>query len=231
MKNILLAIFLLTYTCLPCFCQQAVDETWVTSINKEYAAFPSELIYLQTSKGIYETGEDLWFKAYQLNSLSFTFSNQSQTLYLQMINNKDSIVWQEKYPVENGMVFGHVYVSEKLADGDYFLEAYTRHSFHTDTTGIISSRKVRIIKNIAHDNQQSEDMGKDSLRFDVFPEGGNLISGLPSRVAFKATNGKGYPVEVKGTLTKMILRLPYWKVVMTEWGFSSLLLIQKRNTG
>lgn len=200
MKNILLTIFLLTYTCLPCFCQQAVDETWVTSINKEYAAYPSELIYLQTSKGIYETGEDLWFKAYQLNSLSFTFSNQSQTLYLQMINNKDSIVWQEKYPVENGMVFGHVYVSEKLADGDYFLEAYTHHSFHNDTTGIISSRKVRIIKNIAHDNQQSEDMGKDSLRFDIFPEGGNLVSGLPSRVAFKATNGKGYPVEVKGTL-------------------------------
>lgn len=200
MKNILLTIFLLTYTCLPCFCQQTVDEAWVTSINKEYAAFPSELIYLQTSKGIYETGEDLWFKAYQLSSQSFAFSNQSQTLYLQMINNKDSIVWQEKYPVENGMVFGHVYVSEKLADGDYFLEAYTRHSFHNDTTGIISSRKVRIVKNIAHDNQQSEDVGKDSLRFDVFPEGGNLISGLPSRVAFKATNGKGYPVEVKGTL-------------------------------
>ena len=200
MKNILLTIFLLTYTCLLCFCQQTVDEAWVASINEEYAAFPSELIYLQTSKGIYETGEDLWFKAYQLNSQSFAFSNQSQTLYLQMINNKDSIVWQEKYPVENGMVFGHVYVSEKLADGDYFLEAYTRHSFHNDTTGILSSRKVRIVKNIAHDNQQSEDVGKDSLRFDVFPEGGNLVSGLPSRVAFKATNGKGYPVEVKGTL-------------------------------
>ena len=40
--------------------------------------------------------------------------------------------------------------------------------FHNDTTGIISSRKVRIVKNIAHDNQQSEDVGKDSLRFDVF---------------------------------------------------------------
>ncbi len=200
MKNILLTIFLLTYTCLPCFCQQTVDEAWVASINKEYAAFPSELIYLQTSKGIYETGEDLWFKAYQLNSQSFAFSNQSQTLYLQMINNKDSIVWQEKYPVENGMVFGHVYVSEKLADGDYFLEAYTRHSFHNDTTGIISSCKVRIVKNIAHDNQQSEGVEKDCLRFNVFPEGGNLVSGLPSRVAFKATNGKGYPVEVKGAL-------------------------------
>ena len=33
MKNILLTIFLLTYTCLPCFCQQTVDEAWVASIN------------------------------------------------------------------------------------------------------------------------------------------------------------------------------------------------------
>ncbi len=200
MKSILLTIFLLTYTCLPCFCQQAVDEAWVASIDKEYAVFPSELIYLQVSKGIYETGEDLWFKAYQLNAQSFGLSDQSKTLYLQMINCEDSIVWQEKYPVENGMAFGHVYVSEKLSEGDYFLEAYTRHSFHNDTTGIISSRKIRVVKNIAHDSQQPENIEKDCLQFDLFPEGGNLVSGLPSRVAFKATNGRGYPVAVKGTL-------------------------------
>lgn len=200
MKSTLLILFLMTCTCLPCFCQQAVDEAWVASIDREYAGFPSELVYIQTSKGIYETGEDLWFKAYQLNSLSFGLSGQSRTLYLQMINSEDSIVWQEKYPVENGMAFGHVYVSEKLSEGDYYLEAYTRHSFHNDTTGIISSRKVRIVKNITHDSQQPESLEKDSLQFDVFPEGGNLVSGLPSRVAFKATNDRGYPVEVKGTL-------------------------------
>lgn len=200
MKHILLTVLLLIYPSLPCFCQQAVDEAWVASIDKEYAVFPSELIYLQVSKGIYETGEDLWFKAYQLNAQSFGLSDQSKTLYLQMINCEDSIVWQEKYPVENGMAFGHVYVSEKLAEGDYFLEAYTRHSFHNDTTGIISSRKIRVVKNIAHDSQQPENIEKDRLQFDLFPEGGNLVSGLPSRVAFKATNGRGYPVAVKGTL-------------------------------
>ena len=194
-NRILLLVLVIGYS-MGVAAQNRIDSLF-TSVSQRFSGYPSELVYLQTSKEIYETGEDLWFKAYQLNSQSFAFSNQSQTLYLQMINNKDSIVWQEKYPVENGMVFGHVYVSEKLADGDYFLEAYTRHSFHNDTTGIISSRKVRIVKNIAHDNQQSEDVGKDSLRFDVFPEGGNLISGLPPRVAFKATNDKGYPVEVE----------------------------------
>lgn len=42
MKSTLLILFLLTCTCLPCFCQQAVDEAWVASIDREYAGFPSE---------------------------------------------------------------------------------------------------------------------------------------------------------------------------------------------
>ncbi|MDP4207385.1 MAG: hypothetical protein Q8928_01095 [Bacteroidota bacterium] len=45
-----------------------------------------ELIYIQTSKGIYETGEDLWFKAYLLDAHYFTPSALSKTLYLQIFN-------------------------------------------------------------------------------------------------------------------------------------------------
>lgn len=200
MKNKLLAFLFLICFCLPCFCQQTVDDAFLTSLTTKYAGMPSELIYLQTSKGIYETGEDLWFKAYQLNAQSLGLSDQSKTLYLQMVSSKDSVVWQEKYPVENGIASGHVYIDEKLSEGNYYLEAYSRHSFYNDTTGILSSRKVKVVKNIAHDNQQSDSVKEGRLRFDVFPEGGNLVSGLPSRVVFKAINGKGYPVEIKGVL-------------------------------
>ena len=35
---------------------------------------------LQAGKDIYETGEDLWFKAYQLDDKSFALSEQSETL-------------------------------------------------------------------------------------------------------------------------------------------------------
>ena len=85
------------------------------------SGYPSECIYLQTSKGIYEAGEDLWFKAYQLDVQTFGLSDKRKTLYLQMINPKDSVVWQEKYPIEKCIVSGHVYIDEKLSEGDYFL--------------------------------------------------------------------------------------------------------------
>lgn len=89
--------------------QNSIDTLFM-SVSQRLSGHPSELIYLQTGKDIYETGEDLWFKAYQLDAKSFALSEQSETLYLQMLNDKDSVVWAEKYPIEKGIAEGHVYI-------------------------------------------------------------------------------------------------------------------------
>ena len=83
-------------------------DSLFSSVNKQLSGYPSECIYLQTSKGIYEAGEDLWFKAYQLDVQTFGLSDKSKPLYLQMINPKDSVVWQEKYQdgIANGIKGG-----------------------------------------------------------------------------------------------------------------------------
>ena len=181
------------------YSQQSIDSV-ICKMREDISSRPSELIYLQTGKDIYEAGEDLWFKAYQLDVQTFGLSDKSKTLYLQMINSKDSVVWQEKYPIENGIVSGHVYIDEKLSEGDYFLEGYTKHSFYkNDTIGITPTRKIRIVKNIAR-SEVTESLKDTVFRFETFPEGGNLVSGLFSKLAFKATDGKGNPVAVEGAI-------------------------------
>lgn len=179
---------------------QTSIESLADSLQREALKRPLELVYFQTSKGIYETGEDLWFKAYQLDAQSLGLSDKSKTFYLQMINPRDSVVWEEKYPIENGLASGHVYLDEKLSAGDYFLQGYTRGSFYShDTIGGIARRKVKVVKKIS-DNRW-EVLPKDSaFRFEMFPEGGNLVFGISSRLAFKATDGRGNPVEVEGAL-------------------------------
>lgn len=169
-------------------------------LQEQSSGRPPELIYLQTSKGIYETGEDLWFKAYQLDAQTFGLSDKSKTLYLQLINSKDSVVWEEKYPIENGVVSGHIYIDEKITEGDYFLEGYTKHSFYkNDTIGITPTRKIKIVKNIAR-SEVTKNPEDTVFRFETFPEGGNLVYGLSSKLAFKATDGKGNPVSVGGAI-------------------------------
>ncbi len=41
---------------------------------------------------------------------------------------------------------------------------------------------------------------KNSIQFKVFPEGGDLIDGLPCKMAFKAVDTNGEPLEIKGVL-------------------------------
>lgn len=175
-------------------------DTLAAAVSDRLAGHPSELVYLQPAKGIYETGEDLWFKAYQLDAQSFGLSQRSRTLYLQLVSETDSVVWREKYPVENGLSDGHMYIGEKWPDGDYRLEAYTRHSFLTDTTEMLPVRKIKVVKNIARGRQATDGKHAETFRFGVYPEGGNLVAGLPARVAFKATDGRGYPAKAEGTL-------------------------------
>ena len=81
---------------------------------------PLELAYIQTSKDIYEPGEDLWFKVYLLDAQYLIPSLLSQTLYLQLINEttKKSF-WNEKYEIQNGFANGQVYLDNALPEGDY----------------------------------------------------------------------------------------------------------------
>ena len=160
-----------------------------------------ELVYLQTDKGIYETGEDLWFKTYTLDAQSLALSDRSKTLFVEMLNAKDSIVWQEKYPILSGIAEGHVYVDKDLKEGDYRIHAYTRFSFLNDTLRPVYPKKIRVVKSIAYKGTNTpQEKDQPVARFSFFPEGGYLIDGIPTKVAFKALDEKGMPAKVKGVL-------------------------------
>ena len=55
------------------------------------------------------------------------------TKFVEMLDKKDSIVWQEKYPVQAGIADGHIYIDKELNPEDYRIHAYTRFSFLDDT--------------------------------------------------------------------------------------------------
>ncbi|MEY8477695.1 hypothetical protein AALD19_04800, partial [Bacteroides acidifaciens] len=103
----------------------------VLSVNGQNIS--EELAYLQLDKSIYETGEDLWFKTYVFDRSTLALSGESRTLFVEMIDRKDSLVWQEKYPIESGIIDGHIYVDKNLEPGDYRIHAYTKSSFSGDT--------------------------------------------------------------------------------------------------
>lgn len=170
----------------------------------------NDMLYIFPSKDVYETGEDMWFKAYLMDRQTLALSDRSQTLYLQMRSETGDVVWSEKYPLTSGRGDGHVYIGDKWQQGEYFIEGFTRSSFTTDSTIAIRPRRIRVVDRVTQmDSISSKAVKQDSIlrlsvkhRFDLFPEGGNLIDGVNTIVAFKATYGNGWPEDVSGVVTE-----------------------------
>ncbi len=185
----------------------------------------SESIYLQTSKDIYETQENLWFKAYILDSKNLTPSDESNILFVQLLNNEnDTPVWEEKYEIENGFVNGHLFLQDTLKPGTYTLAAYSANSFYKDADALNAVRKIKVLKNIADKAPQTNLKKQDRIaQFITFPEGGNLVNGIESRLAFKAVNSKGQPVKVTGVLYENDKPLNHFK--STHLGMGSFVFV------
>ena len=165
-----------------------------------------DFIYLFPSKEIAETGEDLFFKAYLLNRQTMALSDKSRTLYLEIRSERDSLVWSEKYPLVGGRGDGHIYIGENWPLGEYFLEGYAKTSFSSDSTEALRPRRIRVVDRVNRMEeitaraimQDSLDRATARHRFNLFPEGGDLVEGVASVVAFKATYGNGFPEDVSG---------------------------------
>lgn len=172
----------------------------------EYA--PDEIAYIQTSKDIYETGEDLWFKVYLLDSKYLMPSLLSKTLYLQLLNSTTrKAVWEEKYEIQNGFSNGRVYLSSSLPEGDYLLAAYTENSFYNVTSEFKAVKRIIVKQDmtspepaIAKPENPDATQPNQKIQFTTFPEGGILVSGIRSKLTFKAENQSGEPVDVEGIL-------------------------------
>ncbi len=197
----------------------------VLSNLEQYAAnHQKEIVYLQTSKGIYETEEAVWFKGYVLDSQLLVPSAMSKTLFVQLIEDRtDKSVWEEKYEIEGGFVDGHLYLNDSLRAGSYTLAAYSTHSLYEGTNVFHGVRKLEILKNIKHKQKREPVKNDSTLNFNTFPEGGDLVSGIQSRLAFKAENSKGVPVDVSGVLYEN--NVPLVKFKSAHDGMGSFLFL------
>lgn len=227
MKNNKCLILILLTSCLLSPSKAQTDSSGLTQIAERLHSLaenaPPELAYIQTSKDIYETGEDLWFKVYLLDARTMIPSMLSSTLYLQLQNEATKKnVWREKYEIQNGFADGQVYLDGNLPEGEFLLEAFTANSFFNDSSEFKSLKRIKIVNDITLQPplKSKPDSVSDhrQIQFTVFPEGGNLVSGIQSNLAFKAMNRNGQPVDVTGTLYENNIPLIAFKSIHAGMG-------------
>lgn len=108
----------------------ADDDPFAALLKKfdEYTTkYPQEKVHLHLDKPYYAIGDDIWFKAYVFNTKTAAPSNVSKILYVELINEKDSLKKMLKLPLMGGISWGDFKLTDSLAEGNYRIRAYTNY--------------------------------------------------------------------------------------------------------
>lgn len=156
-----------------------------------------EKIYLHTDREAYLAGEILWFKAYILSS-DLKLTDLSKVLYVELIGAGNKSVLQAKVSLKSGTGKGSVVLPSTIPTGNYQLRAYTSllknfgaNAFFKKNISVINVQSNTI-------NAASSQTGEYTIR--LIPEGGSLINGIESKVAFKVTGKDSKGVSFKGAV-------------------------------
>ena len=156
-----------------------------------------EKVFVHSDKGAYLTGEILWFKVYVVDGNYHKPFNLSKVAYVEVLDEALNPVMQAKVELKNGAGSGSLYVPVTLNNGNYHLRAYTNwmKNFSPD---FYFDKKITIVN-----PQRAPVVAKSNTTdFDIqfFPEGGELVGGLASKVAFKAVNKSGKGIDFTGAI-------------------------------
>ncbi len=127
--NRFLTIFLLLFAAgLLSFAVQDDDplKKILTQLQKFTDNYPTEKVYLQLDKPYYAIGDNIYFKAYTTVGGKHQPSGLSKLLYVELINEKDSVKQALRLPMVSGLSWGNFTLSDTLQEGNYRIRAYTQ---------------------------------------------------------------------------------------------------------
>ena len=161
------------------------DTTVVTRLGNYISERPIEKLYMHQDRTCYVAGETIWFKVYQI--LSASARHASGVAYVDLVNAKGEVVVKAKYPLSDGQASGSLDIPAELPTGCYQIRAYTQWMFNEGADGFF--RRELKIKGLTEHPVTS--VADSSIHVRFFPEGGDLVEGLVSKVAVEAVDGTG----------------------------------------
>lgn len=177
---------------------------------------PQEKVYLHFDNSSYYQGDNIWFQCY-LTTTELRRMDMSKTLYVELLNPGGEIIDRRILKIENGQCHGEFTLNRiPFYSGFYEVRAYTKYMLNFGED-VLFSRLLPVFEqpkaegDFEERNMLKFGYGKypmlrkkphkeKKLNVKFFPEGGNLVQGLASQVAFEATDAYGNPIEITGTV-------------------------------
>src|SRR6185312_1211884 len=184
------------------FCQFNSSQTGqpVSKLTTFLTRRSAEKSYLHFDKPYYAAGDTIYFKAYVTLGEKHRLSDLSGVLHVELLNTKNKVDQSIKLQITDGVAWGDFALTDSLPAGNYRVVAYTQwmrnDGNYFERTIPVGSLQGRIPESGIHSKPVNE---KADLQF--FPEGGQLVTGVTSKVAFKAVGINGLGLNVTGVIT------------------------------
>ncbi len=157
-----------------------------------------EKMFLHTDKSFYIAGEILWFKIYNVDANLHTPVDISKVAYVEVLSKDQKPMLQAKISLSGGSGSGSFFLPLSLSSGNYTLRAYTNwmKNFGAD---FYFEKNITIVNSLKTLSEKTTE-GASNYDIQFFPEGGNLVNGLQSTVAFRVVDQSGRGVSFTGTI-------------------------------
>ncbi|GAC1303731.1 MAG: Plug domain-containing protein [Mucilaginibacter sp.] len=204
MKRIFLATAVLVMSLQSiAFCQtdSAAIKNAVSKLRTLLVDHITEKAYLHFDRpyAYYVAGDVVYFKAYVTMGERHEPTNISGILHVDLINKNDALMQSIALKLSGGIGWGDFALPDTLQKGNYHIRAYTEWMRNTEHPYFFDQYiSVSTINGVDRMAQSSQHSARPSLQF--FPEGGNLVTDIRSKVAFKALGPDGLGVDVKGVV-------------------------------
>jgi len=160
--------FLLLFSLLFQFSASAQDDsvslnTIIEKAVKYSEHYPPENAHIHFDKPYYAVGDTIWFKAYIASRLRQP-SPLSKIIYVDVINERDSLIETIKLPVSNGVAHGNLTLAPlNYSQGNYQFRAYTNWMlnfgeayFFSKTVTVGNTLNKKLYTNIQFNGSQSD---------------------------------------------------------------------------
>jgi hypothetical protein len=173
-------------------CAQKVDSMMNIYAN----SFPQEKIHVQFDKKLYNPGETVWFKAYVFTGADPSL--YSKNFYAELSDPAGNILQRKTYPISESSAAGNFDLPKTMTSRHLHFRAYTTWMTNFDSA-FYYEKDIRIYDKKL-DSSGTVTLMPREMHIQFFPEGGDMVGGVESMIAFKANDQFGLPVAAKGVV-------------------------------
>ena len=187
MNRLLLLIFT---TCL--YWGTTLGQSLDSSISVYNNKYPQEKLHIHFDKDGYLPGETIWMKAYLLNGTRP--SDISKNIYFDWTDADGRLLLHSVAPITEGGAGSFYKIPAWVKNGVIHLKAYTQWMLNFDNA-FLFNKDIPVLMPVSGDIPKPV---KLQTRLNFYPEGGDLINGVSSTLAFEALNQHNKPIQLSG---------------------------------